>query len=91
MLILPKILYYMHLAILLFLVRMVSYYTWYFANESYPDGVSKLISPRFMMPTLPRSKEGQDVPDYPQMEYISKFSGTRIIAAEVTTILQAFI
>lgn len=63
---------------------------WFMIHETFPDSVMKILEKRHVSTTQPRHKQmKKDVA--PQVECVYKFSGTRIIAEEVTTTLHDFV
>mmetsp|Transcript_28211 Transcript_28211/g.21086 ORF Transcript_28211/g.21086 Transcript_28211/m.21086 type:complete len:263 (+) Transcript_28211:127-915(+) len=63
---------------------------WVATHESYPDGMYKELEKRYINMTAPRGKAASSFVACPKVEFVYKFSGTRIIPGNVATLIRNF-
>jgi hypothetical protein len=63
---------------------------WVATHEAYPDGMYKVLEKRYVNMTVPRGKTGIPSNASPKVEFVYKFSGTKIMPGNLNTLIRQF-
>lgn len=63
---------------------------WLATHEVYPDGMYKVLEKRYVNMTVPRGKSRLSPVACPKVEFVYKFSGTKIVPAGVASLIRNF-
>jgi hypothetical protein len=64
---------------------------WVATHEAYPDGMFKVLEKRYINMTVPRGKAGAPSNASPKVEFVYKFSGTKIMPGNLNTLVSKFV
>eukprot|EP01033_Poteriospumella_lacustris_P004199 gene4199-2993_t len=64
---------------------------WVATHEAYPDGMFKVLEKRYINMTVPRGKAGAPPNASPKVEFVYKFSGTKIMPGNLNTLVSKFV
>lgn len=63
---------------------------WMATHEGYPDGMYKVLEKRYVNMTVPRGKSSISPVSCPKVEFVYKFSGTKIVPGYIVSLIRNF-